>query len=576
VRRSRSTLTVGVLIAALAIGAVVNAAASSGVTSVFVPITPCRVTDTRPAPDTIGPRSTPIGPTGVHTVQITGTNGNCTIPSDATAVTMNVTIVDPTAPSYLTIWPSTSPRPLAASLNWVAGQAPTPNAVTSGLGTTGAISLYNNAGTVNTVIDIVGYHTPAPGGSVGDTGPRGAAGPTGQPGPQGPTGAAGSAGAPGDPGAPGAHGPTGQGYGRNVVTTSTVDGIRFTGQFSSWAVAPSGYPIISYYEDASSTALKVAACRTLDCSGTATITTIANPGNDTRHDTSIAIGADGNPIIAYYDRDNNDLEVAACTAPDCTGTAVITTLDDNGVGGDPSITIGADGNPIISYYGSSGGDLRIAACTTPRCTATTITVVGGVDSIGSESSITIGADGNPVISYYDATHGNLKVLVCSTADCSSIGSNNVVDFTDDVGDFTSIAIGVDGNPVISYYDETNADLKVAACSTTTCAGTTSITTVDAVDDVGAYSSLTIGTTGVPIIAYVDRTNMVAKVAVCASSTCAGGSPSFTTLGFTLNGVGSIALDATGRPAVSYWGGANSDLQYAVLSRTSWTRNGWES
>jgi hypothetical protein len=67
-------------VAAIAAGSVVTATASTpGVASVYVPITPCRVTDTRPAPGTIGPRNTPIGAAGVHTVQITGNNGNCTI-----------------------------------------------------------------------------------------------------------------------------------------------------------------------------------------------------------------------------------------------------------------------------------------------------------------------------------------------------------------------------------------------------------------------------------------------------------------------------------------------------------------
>jgi hypothetical protein len=36
-------------------------------------------------------------------------------------------------------------------------------------------------------------------------------------------------------------------------------------------------------------------------------------------------------------------------------------------------------------------------------------------------------------------------------------------------EFTSITIGVDGLPIISYYDNTNLDLKVAKCSNALCA-----------------------------------------------------------------------------------------------------------
>ena len=55
-----------------------------------------------------------------------------------------------------------------------------------------------------------------------------------------------------------------------------------------------------------------------------------------------------------------------------------------------------------------------------------------------------------------------------------------------LGAFTSITIGTDGLPVISYIDFTNTNLKVAHCNDTACtsAGTT---TVDSVGRGGAIS-----------------------------------------------------------------------------------------
>ena len=41
-----------------------------------------------------------------------------------------------------------------------------------------------------------------------------------------------------------------------------------------------------------------------------------------------------------------------------------------------------------------------------------------------------------------------------------------------VGSNTSIAIGQDGRPVISYYDETNTALKVARCNDPPCTSAT--------------------------------------------------------------------------------------------------------
>jgi YVTN family beta-propeller protein len=137
---------------------IVNATISSGSKAVYVPIAPCRLADTRPAPDTVGTKNTPIGPNQTHTFTVRGTNGNCTIPTGATAIVANVTAVGPTAQSFMTIWPADKPQPNASSLNYSAGQAPFPNAVTVTLSADGKIKAANKNGNVNLIIDIAGYY----------------------------------------------------------------------------------------------------------------------------------------------------------------------------------------------------------------------------------------------------------------------------------------------------------------------------------------------------------------------------------------------------------------------------------
>jgi hypothetical protein len=176
--------------------------------------------------------------------------------------------------------------------------------------------------------------------------------------------------------------------------------------------------------------------------------------------TSIAIGLDGNPIISYAD--NGDLKVAACTNPTCT-TATTSPIDTTGnVGWFTSIAIGIDGNPIISYYDDTNGDLKVAVCTNPTCTTATTAAIDTALNVGAYTSIAIGADGNPIISYYDGTNFDLKVAACTDPTCITAAiTTSSIDTTGDVGAFTSIAIGANGNPIISYYDGTNSDLKVA-------------------------------------------------------------------------------------------------------------------
>jgi hypothetical protein len=138
--------------------AVTNAAVSSGERAVFVPINPCRLLDTRTA-TVVGPRSTPLHAGEAYTQTVSGANGNCTIPTDAVAVAMNVTVVDGTVGSFLTVWPSNATRPLASVLNWQAGDAARPNKVDVRLSPEGRVNFYNNAGTVNVIADIVGYYS---------------------------------------------------------------------------------------------------------------------------------------------------------------------------------------------------------------------------------------------------------------------------------------------------------------------------------------------------------------------------------------------------------------------------------
>ncbi len=186
--RSRWAAIGAAIAVALGAGGVLTGSAASGTESLLVPITPCRLVDTRPGTDNVGPRATPIGTNEVYAPLVHGTNGRCTIPATATAVSMNVTVVGPTADSFLTVFPPDQARPLAASLNWVAGQAPTPNAVTGTLSPDGRLGLYNLSGSVDVIVDVVGYYVPGTGspGPAGPTGPAGTPGSVGPPGPAGP------------------------------------------------------------------------------------------------------------------------------------------------------------------------------------------------------------------------------------------------------------------------------------------------------------------------------------------------------------------------------------------------------
>jgi hypothetical protein len=113
----------------------------------FVPITPVRLLDTR---DT----GQPVGPTGVVGLWIDGAAG---LPAwGISAVVANVTVTQPTMPSYLTVYPDGNSPPLASNLNYLPGQT-VPNLVAVKVGTNGRIAFFNLQGFTQVVVDASGY-----------------------------------------------------------------------------------------------------------------------------------------------------------------------------------------------------------------------------------------------------------------------------------------------------------------------------------------------------------------------------------------------------------------------------------
>jgi len=121
----------------------------------FEPLPPTRILDTRTSN---GGHDFPLGPGQTLTLQVTGRGA---LPSsDVAAVMMNVTVANPTASSYLTVWQNGVVRPLASNLNFSAGET-IGNRVTVGVGSGGEVNFYNAAGSVNLIADVNGWFTGA-------------------------------------------------------------------------------------------------------------------------------------------------------------------------------------------------------------------------------------------------------------------------------------------------------------------------------------------------------------------------------------------------------------------------------
>ena len=126
--------------------------------SAYVPISPCRLLDTR-ADSPVGSPLGALGPDTEITVNGWGAQGNCTLPSDTTGLELNVTAVDASTLTNLRVYPEGVDTPTASNLNPAPGEPPTPNSVSATLNTTnGQFHVFNRFGTVHIVIDVVGYY----------------------------------------------------------------------------------------------------------------------------------------------------------------------------------------------------------------------------------------------------------------------------------------------------------------------------------------------------------------------------------------------------------------------------------
>src|SRR4029077_16955591 len=134
----------------------------SSAASAYTAVNPTRVMDTRNG--TGGVAVAPLGPGGSVSL-VVAPNALAGVPATATAVVMNVTVVDTTAASFLPVYPTGGSLPFASNLNWVAGYT-VPNLVTVQPGTGGSVTFYNKFGSTDVIADIAGYFA-APSGLAG-------------------------------------------------------------------------------------------------------------------------------------------------------------------------------------------------------------------------------------------------------------------------------------------------------------------------------------------------------------------------------------------------------------------------
>ena len=288
-----------------------------------------------------------------------------------------------------------------------------------------------------------------------------------------------------------------------------------------------------------------------------TIRTLADFGQAS--DTSLVVGAENNPVIAYVDDSLDDLMLYVCDSSAC-ASGTNRKLADVGRSLDTSLVIGADNNPVIAYVDVFNDDLMLYVCDEAACTSGTRRQIrnGGGNAVGNYTSVALGADGNPIIAHLDNFNGgsgtpSLDLYVCDDAACASRTNHKLVD----VGGAsdTSLVVGADNNPVIAYVDDSLNELMLYVCDDAACASGTNrkLADVDGVSD----TSVMIGADNNPLIAYVDDSEL--GLYACADAGCTFGADHRLV---ETNGLGiAPAVSGNDFPVVTYFDNSSAELKF---------------
>lgn len=356
------------------------------------------------------------------------------------------------------------------------------------------------------------------------------------------------------------------------MTAASPDPIDSGGQFNSLALDSAGDPVVSHYIDVDSSLnvvgdLVLSHCDDPACSPGGDVTNTVDSTGDVGKYTSIVLDAGGFPVISYYDVTNTSLKVAHCNDASCAGNdESINTVDNAAdVGQFTSIALDANGFPVISYYDATGANLKVAHCNDANCAAggdSVVTADSSANDVGQSTSLAM-TGGIPTVAYYDTTAQNVRVLRCGTSNCTSGTPNTVASTVGVDPQNDSLALDASGFPVVSYLDD-QGFVAVSHCNDAACApgGDTTNELIDPNGGVTfpAYTSIVLDTSGFPVVSYFDPIANVLRVGRCLDANCVSSVVSTAdNVGGSTGAFSSIVLDGAGNPIISSFDNVFSDL-----------------
>ncbi len=339
---------------------------------------------------------------------------------------------------------------------------------------------------------------------------------------------------------------------------STIGFAGDVGVSTSLAMTDAGIPHISYMDDALNRIKYTQYIGDVWMGGGYWAREFITPTIGVGPFSSIALRGGFDPVLAFNDTNKADVRFGERLGSSWTARAVQRTYE---VGQFVSMAMDSTDQPRMVYHDATNGDLIYAywSVGASRWITDTADFVGYT---GRFASLALNSFDRPYMSYYDVSSEKVKMAFISAIDAWVRVDVAPVGFLGDgistAQAFTSIALDSAGVPHIAYYDDAYGDLMFASWN----GAGFNISTIDTGGVgvvVGKYASLAIDPlTDHRHICYYDETNRNLKYAFWNGAWSIEVVDSIGDVGKFCD----IALDALGRPGISYYDASMGDLKYA--------------
>jgi len=280
---------------------------------------------------------------------------------------------------------------------------------------------------------------------------------------------------------------------------------------------------------------------------------------------SIAIDSNNTPVIAYYDATNNDLRFAT-KASGVWSTQLVAAVspspgpNNHIVGQNLSMKLDANNVAHISHEDFFRSDLLYSTNASGNWMTT---VADNALQVGLQTSLDLDSNGRPVVAHLDTALNSLRFSKFNGSTWSS--TNPPLDPPGRTGFHPSLVLDSNDLARIAYFNSSQQLLKLGQQDSLGNWSSAAVGTEN-----GLYPSLALGADGRPMMSFYNQATDTLKFARFNGTTW--DIQTIEAIGSASSGVdvkSSLALDANGNPLIAYWSPAGNSLKFAAYNGTAW-------